>query len=144
MKRLTGKRDGADGYWLTCEDECDNDFNCSFCERDNEALDKLGEYEDAEELGLLVRLPCKVGRMSEDYIRREDAIAVAMDYQGQGNAQAASQDIAAELSSILAADVRPVVLCENCIYLANGTCRIQFFKSDESYCSWGREMDGEG
>lgn len=30
-------------------------------ERCAKAIDKLGEYEDAEENGLLVRLPCKVG-----------------------------------------------------------------------------------
>lgn len=41
-----------------------------------------------------------------DYIRREDAIMTAMNYEGSGNAQDASQDIAAELASIPAADVR--------------------------------------
>ena len=45
----------------------------------------------------------------DDFIRREDAIAVAMDYQGQGNAQDASQDIAAGLSSIQAATPADII-----------------------------------
>lgn len=40
-----------------CDDiECD----CSKCELEK-ALEKLADYEDLEEQGLLVRLPCKVG-----------------------------------------------------------------------------------
>ena len=34
----------------TCNHECDKDF-----------IEKLAEYEDLEEQGLLLRLPCKVG-----------------------------------------------------------------------------------
>lgn len=45
----------------------------------------------------------------DDYIKRDDAIMTAMNYEGTGNAQDASQDIAADLTSIPAADVRPVV-----------------------------------
>lgn len=41
-----------------------------------------------------------------EYIKREDAIMAAMNYEGSGNAQDASQDIAAEIASIHAADVR--------------------------------------
>ena len=61
MERLTNKPENSDGYSLICSDTCQNGYNCSFCEHDSEALDKLGAYEDAEEQGLLVRLPCKVG-----------------------------------------------------------------------------------
>lgn len=44
-----------------CKDIC-NDIkcDCSKCELEK-ALDKLATYEDLEEQGLLVRLPCKVG-----------------------------------------------------------------------------------
>lgn len=44
-----------------CEDICDDiECDCSKCELEK-ALEKLADYEDLEEQGLLVRLPCKVG-----------------------------------------------------------------------------------
>lgn len=44
-----------------CEDICgDINCDCSKCELEK-ALEKLATYEDLEEQGLLVRLPCKVG-----------------------------------------------------------------------------------
>lgn len=44
-----------------CKDICDDiECNCSKCGLEK-ALEKLAEYEDLEEQGLLVRLPCKVG-----------------------------------------------------------------------------------
>ncbi len=41
-----------------CEEESVND--CAFCPI-QDAFDKLAEYEDAEEKGLLLRLPCNAG-----------------------------------------------------------------------------------
>lgn len=44
-----------------CKYICDDiKCNCSKCELEK-ALEKLADYEDLEEQGLLVRLPCKVG-----------------------------------------------------------------------------------
>ena len=44
-----------------CKDICDDiECDCSKCELEK-ALEKLATYEDLEEQGLLVRLPCKVG-----------------------------------------------------------------------------------
>ena len=43
------------------------------------------------------------------YIDRDAAIMTAMDYDGNGNAQDASQDIASAIGDIPAADVVPVV-----------------------------------
>lgn len=44
-----------------CKDICDDiECNCSKCELEK-VLEKLATYEDLEEQGLLVRLPCKVG-----------------------------------------------------------------------------------
>ena len=44
-----------------CKDICDDiECDCSKCGLEK-ALEKLAEYEDLEEQGLLVRLPCKVG-----------------------------------------------------------------------------------
>ena len=47
--------------------------------------------------------------MTDEYIKKQDAVMTAMDYGGIGNAQDASQDIASALIAIPAADVRPVV-----------------------------------
>lgn len=44
-----------------CKNICDDiEYDCSKCELEK-ALEKLATYEDLEEQGLLVRLPCKVG-----------------------------------------------------------------------------------
>ena len=44
-----------------CKDICDDiECNCSKCELEK-ALEKLADYEDLEEQGLLVRLPVKIG-----------------------------------------------------------------------------------
>ena len=42
-----------------CGVHCDG--KCNICEHLNKAIVKLKSYEDAEEQGLLLRLPCKVG-----------------------------------------------------------------------------------
>ena len=58
--RLTMRGNNGKAYWKSGVNEgyrpCDN-MNRQEVER----LDKLAAYEDAEEQGLLVRLPCKVG-----------------------------------------------------------------------------------
>ena len=71
-----------------------------------------------------------------DCIKREDAINAVLE---QLPVCFEKDAVESALMELPAADVRPVVLCENCIYLPNGTCRIPFLKSDESYCSWGRD-----
>lgn len=44
-----------------CKDICDDiECDCSKCKLEK-ALEKLADYEDLEEQGLLVRLPCPVG-----------------------------------------------------------------------------------
>ncbi len=88
----------------------------------------------------------------DDYISREAAIMVAMDYDGQGNAQDASQDIASGLVELPAADVRPVVYCKDCIHRPYSTepgetsgfaveapdreCKCPCFNPDDGYYSW--------
>ena len=44
----------------TCEEICKEVENCDNCPI-SKAIDKLAEYEQAEEDGLLKMLPCKVG-----------------------------------------------------------------------------------
>ena len=57
MKRLT-KRDGK---YMDCLCENCEAKNQDFCDCGFEVWARLKQYEDAEEQGLLVRLPCKVG-----------------------------------------------------------------------------------
>lgn len=57
MERLTERLDG-DGL---CYGKVDCEDNCTYCDRFLKVLDKLADYEDAEEQGLLLRLPCAIG-----------------------------------------------------------------------------------
>lgn len=49
---------GCDNF--TCEETCNNVLNCGCCPI-SEAINKLAEYENLEEQGLLLRLPCPIG-----------------------------------------------------------------------------------
>ena len=69
MERLTGRyKDPIANTVLIkecgdkiCKNICDDiEYDCSKCGLEK-ALEKLADYEDLEEQGLLVRLPCKVG-----------------------------------------------------------------------------------
>lgn len=65
MERLT-KRNEADTayYYPKCFEKCDGlgvTEKCNNCVLVYDVCEKLGEYEDLEEQGLLLKLPCKVG-----------------------------------------------------------------------------------
>ena len=59
----------SDGYAAVNNDVCYEDQNEDYC---GDAIDKLAAYEDAEEHGLLIRLPCKVGDVV--YLIREERV----------------------------------------------------------------------
>ena len=66
MDRLTQRIEGKVEMLCRFEDCEITDDICPGCNRDEclclqQVLDKLKTYEDAEEQGLLLRLPCKVG-----------------------------------------------------------------------------------
>lgn len=64
MGRLTEDSVTDETYIKQCASSCPYDgeyFGTDECPVLNAVADKLGEYERAEEQGLLVRLPCKVG-----------------------------------------------------------------------------------
>ena len=69
MKRLTEKNDVGSYYFPKCFEKCNGlgaSSKCDNCENMTNACEKLGAYEDAEEQGLLLRLPCGIG--SDVYI----------------------------------------------------------------------------
>lgn len=64
MKRLTEKNDVGSYYFPKCFEKCNGlgaSSKCDNCENMTNACEKLGAYEDAEEQGLLLQLPFKVG-----------------------------------------------------------------------------------
>lgn len=78
MERLTEKVSGCNqiikcGNDL-CKETCE-EWSCDFCPI-SEAIDKLADYEDAEEQGLLLRLPCK-----EVYSSSGDTVYYIFDYE---------------------------------------------------------------
>lgn len=63
MERLTGKFCGnhLKGCGIIkCEEICKKFLDCNKCPI-QKAIDKLAEYEQSEEDGLLIKLPCRVG-----------------------------------------------------------------------------------
>lgn len=65
MGRLTKKSDYGMHYFSDCfNDECSgfgSNEKCEVCGVNRKICEKLGEYEDLEEQGRLIKLPCKVG-----------------------------------------------------------------------------------
>ena len=60
MERLTMRKGKAICCSAFEKGECHFEY-CEQCDHEAEAWSKLAEYEDLEEQGLLLRLPCKVG-----------------------------------------------------------------------------------
>ena len=64
MKRLTDKNTAGTYFYPKCFEKCDGlgaSRKCDKCEIATSICEKLGKYEDLDEQGRLVKLPCKVG-----------------------------------------------------------------------------------
>ena len=64
MERLTKRDKHGFAHYPYCFEKCDGDgtgIRCQTCDFEEKICDKLAEYEDLEEQGLLLKLPCKVG-----------------------------------------------------------------------------------
>lgn len=65
MERLTRRNEQNTGYYYPkCFEECDGmsaTDKCNTCNFISDVCEKLGQYEDAEEQGILFKLPCKEG-----------------------------------------------------------------------------------
>ena len=63
MERLTDKNADGNYFYPKCFEKCDGlgaSRKCDNCEITTSICEKLGKYEDLEEQGRLVKLPCKV------------------------------------------------------------------------------------
>ncbi len=66
MKRLTERNQNGDAYYPYCfqEDTCEGmgtSEKCDRCDFSRRICEKLAYYEDLEEQGRMLKLPCKVG-----------------------------------------------------------------------------------
>ena len=64
MERLTDKNDVGSYFYPKCFEKCDGlgaSSKCDNCEIMTSVCEKLGKYEDLEEQGRLIKLPCKIG-----------------------------------------------------------------------------------
>lgn len=64
MERLTDKNDVGSYYYPKCFERYDGlgaSSKCDNCEVMTSVCEKLGKYEDSEEQGRLIKLPCKIG-----------------------------------------------------------------------------------
>ena len=64
MERLTDRNADGDYFYPKCFEKCDGlgaSRKCDNCEITTSICEKLGKYEDLEEQGRLIKLPCKLG-----------------------------------------------------------------------------------
>ena len=64
MERLTDKNADGNYFYPKCFEKCDGlgaSRKCDDCEITTSICEKLGKYEDLEEQGRLIKLPCKIG-----------------------------------------------------------------------------------
>ena len=64
MERLTDKNTVGNHFYPKCFEKCNGlgaSSKCNNCEVMTSICEKLGKYEDLEEQGRLIKLPCKVG-----------------------------------------------------------------------------------
>lgn len=90
MDRLTGRDSEGKAFLNKCYETCCG--KCEECSLLDDEDEKLASYEDLEEQGLLLRLPCKIGdtvyRISSDfhlkkkYIEKTTISRIAIDEDG--------------------------------------------------------------
>lgn len=77
MERLTKKNDSGGYYYPKCFEKCNGlgaSSECDNCEITTSVCEKLGEYEDLEEQGRLIKLPCKDGDIIHSVV--EDGLTI--------------------------------------------------------------------
>ena len=77
MERLTDKNDVGSYFYPKCFEKCDGlgaSSKCDNCEIMTSVCEKLGKYEDLEEQGRLIKLPCKVGNTVYRYVEEKGCV----------------------------------------------------------------------
>ena len=77
MERLTDRNADGDYFYPKCFEKCDGlgaSRKCDNCEITTSICEKLGKYEDLEEQGRLIKLPCK-----EAYTQSGDIVYLIYD-----------------------------------------------------------------
>ena len=79
MKRLTRVEEDGTILCIGCaeEEECNGD--CLSCQHDIDAIQKLAEYEEAEDQGLLLRLPCRLGDIIDRIISHNEIVTLMFE-----------------------------------------------------------------
>ena len=79
MERLTRVDEDGTVLCIGCvgEEECNED--CLSCQHDIDAIEKLAEYEDAEEQGLILRLPCRLGDIIDRIISHNEIVTLMFE-----------------------------------------------------------------
>lgn len=82
MGRLTDRNSNGNYFYPKCFEKCDGlgaSSKCDNCEIMTSICEKLGKYEDLEEQGRLVKLPCKVGDIA--YVDSETIPTKNMEFE---------------------------------------------------------------
>ena len=77
MERLTDKNADGNYFYPKCFEKCDGlgaSRKCDNCEITTSICEKLGKYEDLEEQGRLIKLPCKVGNTVYRYVEEKGCV----------------------------------------------------------------------
>ena len=77
MERLTDKNAVGNYFYPKCFEKCDGlgaSSKCDNCEIMTSVCEKLGKYEDLEEQGRLIKLPCKVGNTVYRYVEEKGCV----------------------------------------------------------------------
>lgn len=94
MERLTKKNDSGGYYYPKCFEKCNGlgaSSECDDCEIMTSVCEKLGDYEDLDEQGRLIKLPCKVGDVV--YFVHHDRIISSEVFSAKYHAEAENHGV---------------------------------------------------
>ena len=81
MERLTERKRNFNGTAISKKSMIDREGYPTVSDYASKVLTKLADYEDAEEQGLLLRLPCKVGTIIYKIENNTDACCKCNDFK---------------------------------------------------------------
>ena len=81
MERLTKRLNNGKELCIdVCGEQCVDGYTwCPKCKPFSDVMKKLAEYEDAEEQGLLLRLPCRLGDIIDRIISHNETVTLMFE-----------------------------------------------------------------